>query len=232
MRQTVEKFSIVKTLKAIGDANVVVLLLDAQEGLVDQDLHVLGHCIEAGRALVLAVNKWDGLEAEKRDWIRRELERRLQFVDYVETHFISALHGSGVGKLFGSINAAFEAAMRPLGTSRLTRILQDAVADHPPPMVNGRRVKLRYAHAGGKNPPRVVVHGSQTDKLPDSYRRYLEKSFSRALELHGTPLRVELRSGDNPYAGQRNKLTRRQIERKRRMMSHVQQAKKRKQQKR
>jgi len=232
VRETVEKFSIVKTLKAIGDANVVVLLLDAQEGLVDQDLHLLGHCIEAGRALVLAVNKWDGLEAEKRDWIRRELERRLQFVDYVETHFISALHGSGVGKLFGSINAAFEAAMRPLGTSRLTRILQDAVADHPPPMVNGRRVKLRYAHAGGKNPPRVVVHGSQTDKLPDSYRRYLEKSFSRALELHGTPLRVELRSGDNPYAGQRNKLTRRQIERKRRMMSHVKQAKKRKQQKR
>jgi GTP-binding protein len=164
--------------------------------------------------------------------VRSELERRLQFASYAETHFISALHGSGVGKLFDSIDSAYEAAMRPMGTHRLTRILQDAVEDHPPPMVNNRRIKLRYAHAGGRNPPRVVVHGNQTEKLPDSYRRYLEKAFSRALELTGTPLRVELRSGDNPYAGQRSKLTRRQIERKRRLMAHVKQAKKRKQQKR
>ena len=146
--------------------------------------------------------------------------------------FISALHGSGVGKLFAAVDRAYEAATRQLGTSRLTRILEDAVADHPPPMVNGRRIKLRYAHAGGRNPPRVVVHGTQAEKLPDSYRRYLEKTFSRALELRGTPLRVELRSGENPYAGQRSKLTRRQIARKRRLMAHVKQAKKRRQQKR
>jgi GTP-binding protein len=232
VRAVVEKFSIVKTLKAIDDANVVVLLLDAQEGLVDQDLHLLGHCIEAGRALVLAVNKWDGLEVDQRDWIKRELERRLQFVDYVQTHFISALHGSGVGKLFESIDAAFEAAMRPLGTHKLTLILEDAVTQHPPPLVNGRRIKLRYAHAGGRNPPRVIVHGNQTAKISDSYRRYLEKAFTKALDLVGTPLRVELRSGENPYAGQRNELTRRQVDRKRRLMAHVKQTKKRKKQKR
>ena len=231
VRETVEKFSIVKTLRAIDDAHVVTLLIDGGEGLVDQDLHLLGHCVEAGRALVLAVNKWDGLGEDQKDWIRRELDRRLRFVDYADTHFISALHGSGVGKLFGSIDAAFEAAMQDMGTSRLTRLLEDAVAQHPPPMVNGRRIKLRYAHAGGRNPPRVIVHGNQVDRVPDSYRRYLAKIFSRELELTGTPLRVEFRGSDNPYAGQRQKLTQRQINRKRRLMAHVKQAKKRKQQK-
>lgn len=229
---TVEKFSIIKTLKAIDDANVVVLLIDGSEGLVDQDLHLLGHCIEAGRALVLAVNKWDGLEPEQKDWIRSELDRRLRFVEFADTHFISALHGSGVGKLFGSIDAAYAAATQAMGTNRLTRILEDAVADHPPPLVNGRRIKLRYAHAGGRNPPRVVVHGNQTERVPDSYKRYLEKTFSRALDLTGTPLRVEFKGSENPYSGQRQKLTQRQINRKRRMMAHVKQAKKRKQQKR
>ena len=232
VREAVEKFSIVKTLRAIDDANVVLLLIDAQEGLVEQDLHLLGHCIDAGRALVLAVNKWDGLEAAQRQWLRRELERRLHFVDYVQLHFISALHGSGVGDLFASIDAAYEAATRPMSTHRLTRILQDAVGEHPPPLVNGRRIKLRYAHAGGRNPPRVVVHGNQTEQVPDSYRRYLQNVFARELELVGTPLRVELRSGDNPFAEQRNRLTRRQIERKRRLMAHVKQARKRRQRRR
>ncbi|WP_439106422.1 ribosome biogenesis GTPase Der [Congregibacter sp.] len=231
VREAVEKFSIIKTLSAISDANVVVLLVDGQEGLVDQDLHLLGHCLEAGRALVLAVNKWDGLDPDQREMVRSELDRRLRFVDFADTHFISALHGSGVGTLFGSIDAAYAAAMQPMGTSRLTRILEDAVADHPPPLVSGRRIKLRYAHAGGRNPPRVVVHGNQTDKVPNSYQRYLEKTFSRSLELTGTPLRIEFRSSDNPFAGQRNKLTNRQINRKRRLMAHVKQAKKSKQQK-
>jgi GTP-binding protein len=229
--ETVEKFSIVKTLKAIADANVVVLLVDGQEGLVDQDLHLLGYCLEAGRALVLAVNKWDGLEVEQREHIRSELERRLRFADYADIHFISALHGSGVGKLFISIDTAYAAAMTPMSTNQLTRILEKAVTEHPPPMINGRRIKLRYAHSGGRNPPRVVIHGNQTDRVPDSYRRYLEKTFVRVLELTGTPLRVEFRSGENPYAKQRNKLTRRQIDRKRRLMSHVKEAKKRKQRK-
>jgi GTP-binding protein len=231
VREAVEKFSIIKTLSAISDANVVVLLVDGQEGLVDQDLHLLGHCLEAGRALVLAVNKWDGLDPDQRQAIKSELERRLRFVDFADFHFISALHGSGVGTLFGSIDAAYAAAMRPLGTSHLTRILEDAVSDHPPPMVGGRRIKLRYAHAGGRNPPRIIVHGNQTDKVPDSYKRYLEKVYSRVLEMTGTPLKVEFRSSDNPFAGQRNKLTQRQINRKRRLMAHVKQAKKSKQQK-
>jgi len=231
VRETVEKFSIVKTLQAISDAHVVILLIDGREGLVDQDLHLLGHCVEAGRALVLAVNKWDGLDDDQRAWVRREVDRRLRFVDYADTHYISALHGSGVGKLFASIDTAYRAAMQGLGTSRLSRILEDAVAEHAPPMVNGRRIKLRYAHAGGRNPPRVIVHGNQTERVPDSYRRYLEKVFSRELELAGTPLRVEFRSGENPYAGQRNKLTQRQIARKRRLMAHVKEAKKRRQQK-
>ena len=226
VREAVEKFSIVKTLKAIADAQVVILTMDAHEGLVEQDLHLLGQCIDAGRALVIALNKWDGIESDERDWIRSELRRRLQFIDYADIHFISALHGSGVGKLYGSIHAAHDAATRSLSTPRLTRILEDAVASHPPPMVNGRRVKLRYAHAGGQNPPVVVVHGTQTDALPASYQRYLEKIFRRELALHGTPIRIELRSGENPYAGKRNKLTQRQVQRRRRMMSHIKKSEK------
>jgi GTP-binding protein len=231
VRETVEKFSIVKTLRAIDEAHVVVLLMDGSEGLVDQDLHLLGHCIEAGRALVLAVNKWDGLESDQRDRVRAELSRRLRFAEYADIHFISALHGSGVGKLYGSIDAAYAAATQPLSTNRLTRILEDAVADHPPPLVGGRRIKLRYAHAGGRNPPVVVIHGNQTASVSASYRRYLEKVYARELELTGTPVRIELRSGDNPYAGRRNVLSQRQVTRKRRLMAHVKKDKKRRQRK-
>jgi len=226
VKEVVEKFSIVKTLKAIADAQVVILTMDAHEGLVEQDLHLLGQCIDAGRALVIALNKWDGIDPDEREWIRSELRRRLQFIDYADIHFISALHGSGVGKLYGSVHAAHDAATRSLSTPRLNRILEDAVATHPPPMANGRRLKLRYAHAGGQNPPVVVVHGTQTDALPASYRRYLEKIFRRELALHGTPIRIELRSGDNPYAGKRNKLTQRQVQRRQRMMSHIKKSEK------
>jgi len=224
--EVVDKFSIVKTLKAIADAQVVILTMDAHEGLVEQDLHLLGQCIDAGRALVIALNKWDGIDPDEREWIRSELRRRLQFIDYADIHFISALHGSGVGKLYGSVHAAHDAATRSLSTPRLNRILEDAVATHPPPMANGRRIKLRYAHAGGHNPPVVVFHGTQTDALPASYRRYLEKIFRRELALHGTPIRIELRSGDNPYAGKRNKLTQRQVQRRQRMMSHIKKSEK------
>jgi GTP-binding protein len=228
VRQTVEKFSIVKTLKAIDDAHVVVLVMDAHEGIVDQDMHLLGHCIDAGRALVLAINKWDGIEPDQRDWIKSELGRRLKFADYADIHFISALHGTGVGHLYKSIDAAYAAATRKLGTNALNRILEGAVYDHPPPMVNGRRIKLRYAHAGGQNPPLIVIHGNQTGKVPSSYQRYLEKVFRRELDLAGTPVRVEFRTGDNPYAEKRNKLTQRQVQRKRRLMAHVKKNKKKK----
>ena len=221
VKLTVEKFSIVKTLQAIDDANVVILLMDAREGIVDQDLHLMGYAIDAGRALVVAVNKWDGLEPDQRDMIKYQLERRLRFVDFADIHFISALHGTGVGDLYKSVHRAYESATDKLSTNQLTRILEDAVSDHPPPMVRGRRIKLRYAHAGGKNPPIVVIHGNQTDAVPDHYSRYLEKTFRRALELHGTPLRIEYKSSDNPYAGRKNTLTPRQIAKKKRLKKHI-----------
>jgi GTP-binding protein len=226
VRETVEKFSIVKTLKAIDDAHVVILIMDGHEGIVDQDMHLLGHCIDAGRALVLAVNKWDGIEPDQREWIKNELNRRLQFAAYAQTHFISALHGSGVGLLYGSINAAYQSATRKLNTNTLTRILEGAVFDHPPPMVDGRRIKLRYAHAGGQNPPLIIIHGNQTGKVPNSYQRYLEKIYRRELELVGTPVRIEFKTGENPFADKRNKLTGRQVQRKRRLMAHVKKTKK------
>jgi GTP-binding protein len=215
--ETVEKFSIVKTLKAIDDAHVVVLIMDARQGLVDQDMHLLGHCIEAGRGLVMAVNKWDGLESEAKDRIKTELSRRLQFASFADMHFISALHGTGVGHLYKSIDAAHRSATMKLNTNNLTRVLEDAVLDHPPPMINGRRIKMRYAHAGGQNPPLIIIHGNQTAKVPVSYQRYLEKIFRRELELVGTPVRIEFRSGENPYAEKRDKLTERQIARNRRV---------------
>jgi GTP-binding protein len=228
VKLAVEKFSIVKTLKAVDDAHVVILVMDAHEGIVDQDMHLLGHCIEAGRGLVLAINKWDGIESDQRDWIKTELERRLQFAKYADTHFISALHGTGVGHLYPSIIAAHASATRKLNTNTLTRILEDAVFDHPPPMINGRRIKLRYAHAGGQNPPLIVIHGNQTGKVPNSYQRYLEKTFRKALDLEGTPVRIEFRGNENPYADKRNKLTQRQVQRKRRLMAHVKKAEKKK----
>lgn len=224
--EVVEKFSIVKTLKAIEDAHVVVLLMDAHEGIVDQDMHLLGHCMDKGRALVLGVNKWDGIDSDQRDWIRKELDRRLRFAEYADTHYISALHGTGVGHLYKSINAAYASATRKLSTNVLNRILEGAVFDHPPPMVNGRRIKMRYAHAGGQNPPIIVIHGNQTAEVPNSYKRYLEKVYRRELKLAGTPVRIEFRSGENPYSEKRNKLTQRQVQRKRRMMAHVKKSKK------
>ena len=217
VKETVEKFSIVKALKAIDDANVVVLVMDAQEGLVDQDLHLLGQAIDAGRALVIALNKWDGLDADHKQWVKNELERRLQFIDFAEIHFISALHGTGVGHLYESVDNAYESSMKSLQTNKLTQILEGAVFDHQPPMINGRRIKLRYAHAGGSNPPIIVIHGNQTAKVPTSYRRYLEKVFRRELKLIGTPIRIEFKGSENPYAEKRANTTKRQQERKTRV---------------
>jgi GTP-binding protein len=226
VKETVEKFSIIKALKAIDDSNVAILVLDAREGVVDQDLHLLGHAIDSGRALVIAINKWDGLEADYKNRFKFELERRLQFVDFVQLHFISALHGTGVGNLYKSINRAYQSSTKQLQTNKLTQILGAAVYENAPPMVHGRRIKLRYAHAGGANPPIIVIHGNQTDKVPANYRRYLEKVFRKQLDLFGTPIRIEFKSGDNPYANKRKELTGRQNSRKRQLMKHVKKKKK------
>ncbi|MDA8903300.1 ribosome biogenesis GTPase Der [Porticoccaceae bacterium] len=199
IKLAVEKFSIVKTLQAIDDANVVILLVDAQEGLVEQDLHLMGSVIDAGRGLVVGINKWDGLDPEKREKIKADIKRRLRFAEFADVHFISALHGTGVGNLYDSIGAAYSAATDTLSASRLTKVLEGAVEEHQPPMVHGRRIKLRFAHAGGRNPPVIIIHGNQTDSVPAQYTRYLEKIFRRELGLHGTPVRVEYRTGDNPY---------------------------------
>ena len=215
---TVEKFSIVKTLQSIDDANVVVFLVDAQEGLVDQDMHLMGTIVDAGRALVIAINKWDGLNDYSKDRVKVQLDRRLHFVKFADLHYISALHGTGVGNLYKSIESSYASAIDKLSTNKLTLILQDAVIHHQPPLVRGRRIKLRYAHAGGKNPPIIVIHGNQLDEIPSHYSRYLEKTFCRALDLHGTPVKIEYRSSENPYEGKKNKLTNRQISKKRRLM--------------
>ncbi len=205
IRQTVEKFSVVKTLQAIEDANVVVLVLDAREGISDQDLSLLGFALNAGRSIVIAVNKWDGLDQGIKDDVKRELDRRLGFIDFARLHFISALHGTGVGHLYESIDEAYRSATKRISTSMVTRIMKMAQDDHQPPMIRGRRVKLKYAHAGGYNPPRIVIHGNQVKDLPDSYKRYLMNYYRKALDVMGTPIKIEFREGDNPFAENKQK---------------------------
>lgn len=225
--EAIEKFSIIKTLDAVSDANVVILMVDAGEGIVDQDLHLLSHVLDAGRALVIAVNKWDGTGQEHKVKIREELERRLTFIDFARIHYISALHGSGVGNLYESVHQAYQSATLKVPTSRLNSILERALFEHQPPLVRGRRIKLRYAHLGGSNPPVIVIHGNQTEYVPDTYKRYLANKFIEALKLKGTPLRLEFRTTDNPFKGRKNKLTERQTGRRKRMMEHVRKNKRR-----
>ena len=221
----VEKFSVIKTLQAIQDANVVLLTIDARENISDQDLSLLGFILNAGRSLVIVVNKWDGLNQEVKDRVKSELDRRLDFIDFARVHFISALHGSGVGNLFESVKEAYECATQKMTTSMLTRILQIAVDEHQPPMISGRRVKLKYAHPGGYNPPIIVIHGNQVDKLPDSYKRYLSNHFRRSLKIIGSPIRLQFQEGNNPFAGKRNKLTPNQLRKRKRLMKFIKKSK-------
>ncbi|MBR9866915.1 ribosome biogenesis GTPase Der [uncultured Amphritea sp.] len=218
--EAVEKFSIIKTLRAINDANVVVLVIDAREGVSEQDLHLLGYVLDSGRSLVIAVNKWDGMSGDEKEVVREQLRRRLEFVSFARMHFISALHGSGVGNLFASVDEAYGFAMTKWATNKLTRLLEDIVADHQPPMVNGNRIKLRYAHQGGSNPPIIVIHGNQTSALPGSYKRYLENKFTKVLGIKGTPLRFEFKSSENPFKDKKNELTKRQVMKKLRQKLH------------
>ncbi|MFO8045411.1 MAG: ribosome biogenesis GTPase Der [Halomonas sp.] len=199
VHEIAEKFSIIKTLEAIKECHVAIVVLDGRSGLVEQDLHLLDYVLTTGRALVLAINKWDGLEHEAKEKMRAEIKRRLGFTDYADLHFISALHGTGVGDLYPSLERAFASANAHWSTNRLTTILQDAVESHQPPLVHGRRIKLRMAHQGGANPPIIVVHGNQTDSLPEAYRRYLTNTFRKVLKVRGTPMRFEFRSGKNPF---------------------------------
>ena len=199
----VEKFSVIKTLRAIEDANVCLLIIDAREGISDQDLSLLGFILEAGRSLVIAVNKWDGLEDHAKDRIKTELDRRLGFIDFAKIHFISALHGTGVGHLYESVEEAFISATKRISTAMVTKILDMAVFDHQPPMHQGRRIKLKYAHAGGYNPPIIVIHGNSAKKLPSSYKRYLMNYYRKSLKIMGTPIRIQFRETANPFAGKK-----------------------------
>ena len=198
--EAVEKFSVIKTLQAIEDANVVVLLLDALQGISDQDAHLAGFILEAGRALVVGINKWDGVPVDGRDDIKREIDRKLAFLAFARHHFISAREGRGVASLMKSVDAAFAAAMAKLPTPRLTRMLMAAVERQQPPRAGVSRPKLRYAHQGGQNPPLIIIHGSALAHIPETYRRYLEHFFTEAFQLRGTPLRIQFKTGANPYA--------------------------------
>ncbi len=197
------------------------MLIDAQEGITDQDLHLLGFIVESGKALVIAVNKWDGLDEDHKEQVKTTLERKLKFTDFAKIRFISALHGSGVGVLFKDILQAYASSVQKFSTPKLTRLLQDLVAQHEPPLVNSRRIKLRYAHAGGHNPPIIVIHGNQVQSLPESYKRYLMNAFIQQLGLIGTPLKLEFKGGENPYKGKKNTLTPRQQRSRKRLIRRV-----------
>lgn len=217
--EVIEKFSVIKTLQAIEQANVVMLLLDGQQGIGEQDATLAGHILESGRALVVVINKWDGLQTEQRDQVKADIERKLPFLDFAVKRFVSALHGSGVGKLYEAIDKAYANATRKLATPELTRILEWTVQEHQPPMVHGRRIKLRYAHQGGQNPPIIVIHGNQTESIPMTYKRYLINRFREVLKLSGTPIRLEFKSGENPFKDKKNKLTQRQVQKRQRLNS-------------
>ena len=222
----IEKFSVVKSLQAIEKANVVIYLVDASEGVTDQDANLLGMVLEAGRALIIGLNKWDGISAEQKTTIKRQIDIKLPFLEFAEKHPISALHGSGVGTLFDVVHKLYNASMMDMATPILSNILKDALESHQPPLVRGRRIKLKYAHQGGHNPPIVVIHGNQTDSLPGSYKRYLMNFFRDKLGLKGTPVRIEFRSSVNPFQGKKNKLSDRQVHKRKRMMKHIKKRKK------
>ena len=210
VEEGVEKVSVIKTLQAIDDAHVVIGVLDAREQVAEQDATLFGIVAERGRALVIAVNKWDHVATARREELRAELAQRLRFLDFAPLHFISALHGSGVGEMMDSVRAAFAAAMREMPTPELTRVLEAAMRQHQPPLIRGRRIHLRYAHQGGRNPPVIVVHGAQAERTPEDYRRYLGNCFREAFRLAGTPVRLVFRSEQNPFAGRRDRQTPRQ----------------------
>ena len=206
VHEAIEKFSIIKSMQAIERANVVIMMIDARTEIADQDLHLIGYVLEAGRALVLTINKWDGMNDYDKELIHKGLDKQLPFVRFAETFFISALHGSNVGKLYDAINRAYKSATEKYSTSDLTRLLEKAVQSHQPPLINGHRIKLRYAHQGGMNPPRIIIHGNQIPKVPAVYKRYLTNFFRKELESVGTPIKIEFKGSDqNPFISSKKK---------------------------
>ncbi len=221
VNEFVEKFSVVQSLRAIENAGVVILLVDAIEGITDQDLHLIGLVVERGRAVTIGINKWDNLESAQRRRVDAQIDRKLDFVAFARITHLSALHGSGINDVLAAALDAYDAAGRALPTPQLNSILERAMIAHSPPLVAGRRIRLRYAHQGGRHPPVIVIHGNRAERLPGHYQRYLVNFFRRTLELEGAPLRLEFKSGDNPYAGKRNMLTRRQVKRRQRVIRHA-----------
>jgi len=221
VEEAVEKFSVIKTLQSIAAAHVAVVLLDAHEGVSEQDATLIGLVLDEGRALVVAVNKWDGLSTYEREQCVSSLDRKLDFVAFAKHVYISALHGSGLAELMRAIDRAHASATREFTSSELTRALEQAYAAYQPPLVRGHAPKMRYAHPGGSNPPTIVIHGSRTKHIADGYRRYLENFFRKRFSLEGTPIRIEFRESENPYAGRRNVLTDRQVKKRRRLTRHT-----------
>jgi len=206
VHEAIEKFSIIKSMQAIERANVVIMMIDARTEIADQDLHLIGYVLEAGRALVLAINKWDGMDDYQKELIHKGLDKQLPFVRFAETFFISALHGSSVGKLYAAIDRAYDSATKNYSTSDLTRLLEKAVQSHQPPLISGHRIKLRYAHQGGMNPPRIIIHGNQVTKVPAVYKRYLTNFFRKELKSVGTPIKIEFKGSDsNPFISSKKK---------------------------
>ena len=219
VHEAVEKFSVLKTLQAINDANVVIMIFDAREGITEQDLNLLGFAIDAGRSLVLAVNKWDNMTEGQRADVKESIGRRLYFADFARIKYISALHGTNVGHLWEAVDEAYAGARVKMSASKLTRILELVVSKHQPPAKGRFKAKLRYAHPGGHNPPRIVIHGNQTKSLPKSYVRYLEKGFREALKIVGTPIKFELKESANPFEGRKVKVTKELMDKSRRNRS-------------
>jgi GTP-binding protein len=216
----VEKISVIKSLQALEEASIAIVVIDAREAITEQDLNLLGFTAESGKPLIIAVNKWDGLDTQQRTRIKGQLDRKLAFVDYACVHTISALHGTGVGKLFDTIDRIGRSLAVDIKPSRLTEILGQAVSEHAPPLIRGRRIKLRYAHIGGHDPVRIIIHGNQTRHVPDNYRRFLEGRFREQLGLTGTPVLVQFKYGENPYRDRKNVLTPRQERKRKRLIKH------------
>jgi len=221
VEEAVEKFSVIKTLQSIAAANVVVLLLDAKDGVAEQDATLIGAVLDERRALVIAVNKWDGLSTYEREQCRSSLDRKLDFVSFATPIFISGLHGSGIAELMRSIGRAHKSAMREFGAAELTRALEQAYEGYQPPLVRGHAPKLKFAHPGGTNPPTIVIHGSRTRHIADSYRRYLENFFRKRFKLEGTPVHIVFKESENPFAGRKNEPTERQIKKRRRIVRNA-----------